>query len=52
LAAAIAAALAKKLPLKDAVGQAKAYVSAALEAADRLEVGSGPGPVHHFYKWW
>jgi hydroxymethylpyrimidine/phosphomethylpyrimidine kinase len=52
LAAAIAAALAKKLPLKDAVGQAKAYVSAALEAADRLALGSGPGPVHHFHKWW
>jgi hydroxymethylpyrimidine/phosphomethylpyrimidine kinase len=52
LAAAIAAGLAKNLSLEDAVGQAKAYVTAALEAADRLEIGSGSGPVHHFYKWW
>jgi hydroxymethylpyrimidine/phosphomethylpyrimidine kinase len=52
LAAAIAAGLAKNLSLKDAVGQAKAYVTAALEAADQLEIGSGAGPVHHFHKQW
>ena len=52
LAAAIAAGLAKKLSLKDAVAEAKAYITAALQAADRLEIGSGPGPVHHFHKWW
>ena len=28
---------------------AKAYVSAAIAAADRLSVGKGHGPVHHFY---
>jgi hydroxymethylpyrimidine/phosphomethylpyrimidine kinase len=52
LAAAIAAGLAKNLSLKDAVGEAKAYVTASLQAADRLEIGSGSGPVHHFHKWW
>ena len=52
LASAIAAGLAKDLPLVDAVRQAKTYVTAALEAADRLDIGSGPGPVHHFHKWW
>lgn len=52
LAAAITAGLAKKLSLKDAVGQAKAYVTAALKGADRLEIGAGSGPVHHFHKWW
>jgi hydroxymethylpyrimidine/phosphomethylpyrimidine kinase len=52
LAAAIAAGLAKNLSLVDAVRQAKAFVTAALEAADRLEIGSGSGPVHHFHKWW
>jgi hydroxymethylpyrimidine/phosphomethylpyrimidine kinase len=52
LAAAIAAGLAKKLSLKDAVGEAKAYLTAALKGADRLEIGSGAGPVHHFHKWW
>lgn len=52
LAAAIAAGLAKGLALPDAVRDAKAYVSAAIAAADRLEVGSGRGPLHHFPKYW
>jgi hydroxymethylpyrimidine/phosphomethylpyrimidine kinase len=52
LAAAIAAGLAKGQTLGDAVRMAKAYVSAAIAAADRLEVGSGRGPLHHFSKWW
>ncbi|HET8918652.1 MAG TPA: bifunctional hydroxymethylpyrimidine kinase/phosphomethylpyrimidine kinase [Xanthobacteraceae bacterium] len=52
LAAAIAAGLAKNLSLVDAVRQAKVFVTAALEAADRLEIGTGGGPVHHFHKWW
>ena len=49
---AIAAGLAKGLSLEDAAGQAKAYVSAAIAAADRLAVGSGRGPLHHFHAWW
>jgi hydroxymethylpyrimidine/phosphomethylpyrimidine kinase len=52
LSSAIAAGLAKKLVLVDAVSDAKAYVSAAIAAADRLKIGSGHGPVHHFAKWW
>jgi hydroxymethylpyrimidine/phosphomethylpyrimidine kinase len=52
LSSAIAAGLAKKLLLVDAVSDAKAYVSAAISGADRLKVGSGHGPVHHFAKWW
>jgi hydroxymethylpyrimidine/phosphomethylpyrimidine kinase len=52
LASAIAAGLAKNLPLVDAVRQAKAYITGALEAAERLEIGAGPGPLHHFHKWW
>ncbi len=52
LAAAVAAGLAKGLGLGDAVREAKAYVSAAIAAADRLEIGAGRGPVHHFHKWW
>ena len=27
-------------------------VSAAIAAADRLTIGSGHGPVHHFHVWW
>jgi hydroxymethylpyrimidine/phosphomethylpyrimidine kinase len=52
LSSAIAAGLAKKLLLVDAVSDAKAYVSSAIAAADRLGVGAGHGPVHHFAKWW
>ena len=52
LSAAIAAGLAKGLPLAEAVAQAKAYVTAAIAAADRLSVGRGAGPVHHFHEWW
>jgi hydroxymethylpyrimidine/phosphomethylpyrimidine kinase len=52
LASAIAAGLAKRLSLEGAVREAKAYVSAAIAAADRLAVGSGNGPLHHFHAWW
>jgi hydroxymethylpyrimidine/phosphomethylpyrimidine kinase len=52
LSSAIAAGLAKGLDLVAAVREAKAYVSAAIAAADRLTVGSGHGPVHHFHVWW
>lgn len=51
-ASAIAAALAKGLSLHQAVREAKLYVSAAIEGADQLAIGSGRGPLHHFYKWW
>jgi hydroxymethylpyrimidine/phosphomethylpyrimidine kinase len=52
LAAAVAAGLAKALALNAAVREAKAYVSAAIAAADRVKIGAGNGPVHHFHKWW
>lgn len=34
------------------VTEAKAYLTGALRAADQLDVGSGHGPVHHFYALW
>jgi hydroxymethylpyrimidine/phosphomethylpyrimidine kinase len=52
LSSAMAAGLAKGLSLSAAVREAKAYVSAAIAAADRLDIGSGHGPLHHFHKWW
>jgi hydroxymethylpyrimidine/phosphomethylpyrimidine kinase len=52
LSSAIAAGLAKGLDLIAATREAKAYVSVAIAAADRLTVGSGHGPVHHFHVWW
>jgi hydroxymethylpyrimidine/phosphomethylpyrimidine kinase len=51
-ASTIAAGLAKGLPLPDAAREAKTYVSAAIAAADRLGVGGGHGPLHHFQAWW
>lgn len=52
LSAAIAAGLAKGLALTESVAAAKRYVSAAITAADRLGVGHGHGPTHHFHAWW
>ena len=52
LAAAIAAGLAKGQGLTEAVRAAKEYVTAAIAAADRLAIGHGDGPVHHFHRWW
>jgi hydroxymethylpyrimidine/phosphomethylpyrimidine kinase len=34
------------------VAAAKAYLTAALAAADQLAVGTGHGPVHHFHALW
>jgi hydroxymethylpyrimidine/phosphomethylpyrimidine kinase len=52
VSAAIAAGLAKGLALKDAVRQAKTYVTAAIAGADRLGIGHGRGPLDHFPKGW
>jgi hydroxymethylpyrimidine/phosphomethylpyrimidine kinase len=50
LSSAIAAGLAKGQSLRDAVGSAKFYLTGALAAADRLKIGSGKGPLHHFHR--
>lgn len=52
LASAIAAGLAKGMPLGTACQQAKDYLNEALASADLLDVGSGSGPVHHFHDMW
>lgn len=52
LSAAIAALLAHGIEPVAAVRQAKQYLTEALRQADRLQVGSGHGPVHHFHAWW
>jgi hydroxymethylpyrimidine/phosphomethylpyrimidine kinase len=49
LSSAVAAGLAKGEALEAAVRAAKAYISAAIAAADRLAVGHGHGPIHHFH---
>ena len=52
LSSAIAAGLAKGEELETAVRQAKAWVSAAIAAADRFSVGHGHGPIHHFHRFY
>ena len=52
LSSAIAAELAKGAELDDAVRNAKAFVSAAIAAADRFTVGHGHGPIHHFHRFY
>jgi hydroxymethylpyrimidine/phosphomethylpyrimidine kinase len=48
-ASAIAAGLAKGLPVVEAVAQAKAYLASVLHASVGLHLGDGPhGPMHHF----
>ena len=52
LSAAIAAGLAKGCDLETAVRDAKAWISAAIAAADRLDIGRGHGPIHHFHRFY
>jgi hydroxymethylpyrimidine/phosphomethylpyrimidine kinase len=49
LSSAIAAGLAKGEDMETAVRGAKTWISAAIAAADRLGVGHGHGPIHHFH---
>lgn len=50
LSSAIAAGLAKGDDMETAVRGAKAYITEAIAAADRLGVGHGHGPIHHFHR--
>lgn len=49
LSAAITAMLAQGLELSDAVGEAKRFLTSALEAAAHQHIGSGHGPVDHMF---
>jgi hydroxymethylpyrimidine/phosphomethylpyrimidine kinase len=49
LSSAVAAGLAKGEDMETAVRHAKAWISAAIAAADRFSVGRGHGPIHHFH---
>ncbi|PMH37096.1 bifunctional hydroxymethylpyrimidine kinase/phosphomethylpyrimidine kinase [Vibrio sp. 10N.286.49.B3] len=49
LSSAIASFLAQGNDLFDAVVKGKTYISEAIAHADELNIGSGHGPVHHFY---
>ncbi|MWD26909.1 bifunctional hydroxymethylpyrimidine kinase/phosphomethylpyrimidine kinase, partial [Aquicoccus sp. SCR17] len=52
LASAIAAQLARGAGTEQAVARAHGWLHSAIAAADRLEVGRGHGPVHHFHEVW
>lgn len=52
LASAIAAGLAKQLALPEAVRQAKDYLYQALLHSEKLHIGQGAGPVHHFHSFY
>ncbi|RCW45175.1 hydroxymethylpyrimidine kinase /phosphomethylpyrimidine kinase [Halopolyspora algeriensis] len=52
LSASIAALRPQRPDWSSAVREAKTYLGEALRAADRLDVGHGHGPVHHFHHWW
>ncbi len=49
LSSAITAGLARGDDMQTAVRDAKAWVHAAIAAADRFDVGHGNGPIHHFH---
>jgi hydroxymethylpyrimidine/phosphomethylpyrimidine kinase len=52
LSSAVAAGLARGENMETAIRNAKAWISAAISAADRFSVGHGHGPVHHFHKFY
>lgn len=52
LSAALAALLPQSADVPTAARRAKAYLGEAIAAADRLAIGHGHGPVHHFHRWW
>lgn len=52
LSSAITAGLAKGQTLPEAVGNAKDYITGAIEAGSRYQIGKGSGPLHHFYQFW
>jgi hydroxymethylpyrimidine/phosphomethylpyrimidine kinase len=52
LSSAIAAYLAKGYPLEHAVKAGKAYISNAIRVGAAYSLGSGHGPVHHFFNFW
>ncbi|MBM9595162.1 bifunctional hydroxymethylpyrimidine kinase/phosphomethylpyrimidine kinase [Roseitranquillus sediminis] len=52
LSSAIAAELAKGAAAEEAVRRAQAWLHRAIAGADRLGIGGGHGPVHHFHAVW
>ena len=52
LSSAIAANLAHGKSMKQSVETAKAWLTEAIRHSEQLDIGKGPGPVHHFHELW
>lgn len=52
LSSAIATLRPQRPTWSQAVRDAKDYLTEALRHADKLDIGKGKGPVHHFHAWW
>lgn len=52
LSSAIASFLAQGISMKEAVTNAKAYITEAIQHGSEYELGHGAGPVHHFFDFW
>lgn len=52
LSSALAAYMARGMPAHEAAQSAKNYITAALKNSEKLHIGSGAGPVHHFHDLW
>lgn len=52
LSSALASFLGQGHSIEMAARSAKDYISGAISAADQLSVGSGKGPIHHFWALW
>ena len=52
LSSAVAAHLALGHSISDAISLSKSYVTKAIAEADRLNIGHGHGPTHHFHSIW
>ena len=50
LSSALAALRPRRSDWRTTVADAKDWLTAALRRADELEIGAGPGPVHHFHE--
>ncbi|MFH5822915.1 bifunctional hydroxymethylpyrimidine kinase/phosphomethylpyrimidine kinase [Georgenia sp. AZ-5] len=52
LSSALAALAPQSGSWEEAASEAKSWLTGALAAADTLDIGTGAGPVHHFYDLW
>ena len=52
LSSAIAANLAYGMTMQDALEKSKEWLTGAIASSDQLNIGKGPGPVHHFHNLW